>query len=78
MEGTTQLKGFGPISLIGNIYKILAKVLVGRLQKVLPSIISLLKGPVLVASECIHARYKDKLPGVLCMLDFEKAYDKVE
>ena len=38
--GEIGMRDFGPISLIGSIYKILAKVLARRLQKVLPSIIS--------------------------------------
>lgn len=40
MAGADCLKDFRPISLIGSIYKSLAKVLTGRLQKVIPSIIS--------------------------------------
>lgn len=87
MEGAAQLKDFRPISLIGSVYKTLAKVLAGRLKRVLPSIISspqrafvegrhILNG-VLVANECIHSRHKDKLPGVLCKLGFEKAFDRV-
>ena len=39
-EGVIGIKDYQPISLIGNIYKILAKVLAGRMQKVLPNIIS--------------------------------------
>lgn len=27
---------------------------------------------VLVANECIHSRHRDKLLGVICMLDLEK------
>lgn len=42
MAGADCLKDFRPISLIGSIYKILAKVLTGRLQKVIPSIIYLI------------------------------------
>lgn len=34
------IEDFRPISLIGSIYKVLAKVLIGRIQKVLPNIIS--------------------------------------
>lgn len=39
-KGTNKIRDFRPISLIRNIYKILTKVWAGRLQKVLPSIIS--------------------------------------
>lgn len=40
------IRDFRPISLIGSIYKILAKVLASRLLKVLPSIISQAQGPL--------------------------------
>lgn len=79
------IKDFRPISLIGSVYKILAKVLAGRLRKVLPTIISHSQGAfvhgmqildgVLIASKCIRSRYRDKIPSILCKLDLEKAYD---
>lgn len=40
VNGAKCVRNFRPISLIGSIYKILAKVLARRLAKVLPSIIS--------------------------------------
>ena len=39
-KGDIGIKDYRPISLIGSIYKILAKVLAGRIQRVLPSIVS--------------------------------------
>ena len=39
-HGADRLKDFRPISLLGSIYKILAKVLAVRLIKIMPTIIS--------------------------------------
>lgn len=68
-------------------YKILAKVLASRLQKVLPCLISnqgafvhgrqILDG-VLIANECIHSRTRQRRPGLIYKLDLEKAYDRVD
>ena len=33
---------------------------------------------VLVADECIHSRFKDRLPGLVYKLDLEKAFDMVD
>lgn len=43
-EGIDIIKDFRPISLIGSIYKILAKVLATTIQKVWPDIISKSQG----------------------------------
>ena len=43
-EGEIGIKDFRPISLIGSLYKILAKVLAGGLQKVLPDYIKRARG----------------------------------
>ena len=87
-KGEIGIKDYRPIRLIGSVYKILAKVLAGRLQKVLTSIISMEQGAfvkgrqvlngVLVVNKCMHSTIKDKIPGLICKMDFEKAYDRVD
>ena len=68
-------------------YKILAKVLSGRLKKVIPDIISevqpaiiggrnILDG-VLIANEVVDWWKKKKFKGIILKLDFQKAYDLV-
>ena len=83
-----QIGEFRPIALVGGIYKILAKVLAGRLAKVLDSVISesqsafigkrnILDG-VMIASEVIDEVKKSKKKAFLFKIDFEKAYDSVK
>lgn len=45
--------------------------LANKLQKVL------LDG-VLIANECFHSRNRERMPSLICKLDLEKAYDRVD
>ncbi|XP_028082409.1 uncharacterized protein LOC114283731 [Camellia sinensis] len=86
-DNPCSLNEYRPISLIGSMYKILAKVLSNRLKSAIPSIISptqsaflgerfILDG-VLVANEVLDWWRCKKKRGVIIKIDFEKAYDCV-
>lgn len=86
-KGAYQIKDFQPISLVGNMYIIISKLLACKLKEVVKDIISptqcaFLGGKqsidgVLIVNECIYAMLKRGNSGVLCKLDLEKAYDHV-
>ncbi|GJX21172.1 RNA-directed DNA polymerase, eukaryota [Tanacetum coccineum] len=81
------VKDFRPISLIGSIYKIIAKILTNRLVDVLGGIINevqsafikdrqILDGPFIL-NEVMSWCKKKKKQTLLFKVDFEKAYDSV-
>jgi hypothetical protein len=85
--GTTEVKDFRPITLVGSMYKIISKVLANQLKGVLGGLLSqsqnaFIQGRqildlVLIASECVDSRLRDETLGILCKLDLEKAYDHI-
>jgi len=78
---------FKPISLLGSLYKLVAKVFVGRLAKAMDRLISAnqstyikvrqLVDGVGAVNEIIDLSRKSKKECLIFKVDFEKAYDLV-
>ena len=85
--GTEDLGDFRPISLLGGLYKLLAKVLANRLKKVVGKVVSPAQNAFvmgrqildasLIANEVIDSWQKRKEKGLICKLDIEKVYDNI-
>ena len=82
------LKSWRPVSLLATDYKILAKALSIRLEQVMPSLISCdqvgyIKGRfigenVRIIEDILSYTTTKHIPGLLILIDFEKAFDTVE
>jgi len=87
-KGVLEVPEFRPISLVGSLYKIIAKILSSRFKKVLAQLVGdvqsafvegrqILDG-ALIANEVVQWLKKKKKSGVLLKLDFQKAYDTID
>ncbi|GAU18974.1 hypothetical protein TSUD_178910 [Trifolium subterraneum] len=88
VDSPQRLNDFRHISLVGSLYKILAKFLANRLRLVMGGVISesqttfvrdrqILDG-VLIANEVVDEARRAKKELLLFKVDFEKAYDSVD
>ena len=85
--GVEDLGDYRPISLLGGLYKLLAKVLANRLEKVIGKVVSpdqnafvmgrQILDASLIANEVIDSWQKRGEKGLICKLDIEKAYDNI-
>ena len=81
------LRDYRSISMVGGLYKLLAKVQANRLKKVVSKVVSRAQNAfvegrqilddVLIANEAIDSMLKRNENGVLCKLDMEKAYNHI-
>jgi len=87
VRDASKLEQYRPISLMGAIYKVISKVLAGKIKKVLPSVIddsqsAFLKDRgmldrVLMANEVLEDLRRSGRSELCLKVDFEKAYDLV-
>jgi hypothetical protein len=88
VDNASEIKYFRPISLLNCSFKIFSKVLTIRLEKVCQRLVAkeqsaFIRGryileSVVIAHEILHSIHKNKTPGVILKLDYEKAYDRVD
>ena len=86
-SGAEDFKDFRPISLIGSLYKVLAKVLANRLKRVMGKLVNKAHNAFvegrqildasLIVNEVIDYLMRIKERGILCKLDIEKAYNQI-
>ena len=85
---TVKISYFRPISLVSSLYNIIAKVLLGRIQRVAHEIIHIFWGAfvvgrqildaILIANKMVDEKRKLREEGVVFKIGFEKAYNHVD
>lgn len=81
------LKNWRPISLLNITYKLLSSCLANRMQNILDKLINenqkgFLKGRYIgentrIVYDILHLTEKESIPGLILLVDFEKAFDSV-
>ena len=81
------LKDYRPISLVGSLYKWIAKVLSNRLKRVMGKLVNVAQNAFvegrqildasLIANELVDSIQKKKERGVPCVMDIEKTYNNI-
>ena len=87
MKNPQALGEYRPVSLIGCMYKIVAKILANRLKKIMPCIIderqsAFIEGrqllqSALIANEVVDEANRTQRPCIVFKVDYKKAYDSV-
>ncbi len=85
---TSQIKNWRPISLLSNFYKIISRLINGRLQKVTDRVLSRaqkgftktrqIQEVIINCTESMDYCKKNNIKGVLVSLDQSKAFDRVD
>lgn len=87
-EGAVEIPDFRPISLVTSLDKSIAKVLSRRIRKVIALVVDDTQGTfvkgrqitdgILIASKCVDGLKKMKKYSLVCKIDLEQAYDRVD
>ena len=83
----TLLKNWRPISLISVVYKIISSAIANRIENVLDNLVSETQTGFVAGRfigensrliyDILHYTEKENIPGLLMLIDFEKAFDSV-